>query len=77
MKVFYTTTEIEPGVTRIDACIAKSPDADDVLFSATGSDGDDAKRSLVALAKEFGEKLVEVAQARADGTALAVCELTT
>ena len=77
MQIFYVTTEIEPGRTRIDAAIAETPKEDEVLFYAFGSDADDAKANLRLLAKDFGEAMVAEFEARTEGVRLAVRELTT
>lgn len=82
MKVFYFTTELAPGSTVIEVVYQESPPEvrpsdDQVLMKAYGSDAEDAKSNLAAIAKDHGEAIVAEAEARVDGTKLAIRELTT
>lgn len=82
MKVHYFTTELAPDSTVIDVVYQEEPPTsrpsdDQVLFHAYGADPEDAKANLIAIAKSAGETLVAAAEARAEGTKLAIRELTT
>lgn len=82
MQLHYFVTVLAPDSTVIDVVYQDAPPTsrpsdDQVLFNAYGSDAEQAKANLVAIARSAGETLVAAAQARAEGTALAVRELTT
>lgn len=82
MQLHYFVTVIAPDSTVIDVVYQDDPPTtrpsdDQVLFNAYGVDPEDAKANLIAVAKSSGEALVAAAEARAEGTKLAVRELTT
>lgn len=82
MHVFYFTTELAPGSTVIEAVYQQRPPEDrpsddEVLMRAYGADAESAKINLATIAREAGEALVAAAEARVEGTKLAIRELTT
>lgn len=82
MHVFYFATEQPNGWSRIDVVYQENPPAStpspsEVLFYAIGQDAEQAKANLIAIARSSGDALVAEAEARVEGTKLAIRELTT